>query len=67
MQNVHFLSNLKLRAGYGVVASSEVDPYETKGTLLSVGLPVICSRIRGNVDLIENGKGDFIYDCHDVN
>ena len=33
MQNVHFLSNLKLCAGYGVVASSEVDPYETKGTL----------------------------------
>lgn len=33
MQNVHFLSNLKLRVGYGVVASSEVDPYETKGTL----------------------------------
>ena len=30
MQNVHFLSNLKLRVGYGVVASSEVDPYETK-------------------------------------
>lgn len=34
---------------------------------MSVGLPVICSRIRGNVDLIENGKGGFIYDCHDVN
>lgn len=34
---------------------------------MSVGLPVVCSRIRGNVDLIENGKGGFIYDCHDVN
>lgn len=33
MQNATFLSNLKLRMGYGVVASSEVDPYETKGTL----------------------------------
>ncbi len=33
---------------------------------MSVGLPVVCSRIRGNVDLIDNGKGGFIYDCHDV-
>lgn len=33
MQDISFLSNLKLRAGYGTVASSEVDPYETKGTL----------------------------------
>ena len=33
LKNVDFLSNLKLRLGYGVVASSEVDPYETKGTL----------------------------------
>lgn len=34
---------------------------------MAVGLPVVCSRIRGNVDLIENGKGGFLYDCHDVN
>ena len=33
MQDVSSLSNLKLRLGYGTVASSEVDPYETKGTL----------------------------------
>jgi len=33
MQDIQALSNLKLRVGYGVVASSEVDPYETKGTL----------------------------------
>ena len=29
---------------------------------MSVGLPVVCSRIRGNTDLIEGGKGGFIYD-----
>lgn len=33
---------------------------------MAVGLPVICSRIRGNVDLIENGRGGFIYDCYDI-
>ena len=33
---------------------------------MSVGLPVVCSKIRGNVDLIENGKGGYVYDCHDV-
>lgn len=31
-----------------------------------VGLPVVCSRIRGNVDLIKNGMGGLVYDCHDV-
>ena len=33
---------------------------------MSVGLPVVCSRIRGNVDLIENGKGGYLYDSHDI-
>lgn len=33
---------------------------------MAVGLPVVCSRIRGNVDLIENSKGGYLYDCHDV-
>jgi len=32
---------------------------------MSVGLPVVCSKIRGNVDLIDNGYGGYIYDCHD--
>ena len=33
---------------------------------MAVGLPIVCSRIRGNVDLIENGKGGYLYDCYDV-
>ena len=33
---------------------------------MAAGLPIVCSRIRGNVDLIENGKGGYLYDCHDV-
>jgi glycosyltransferase involved in cell wall biosynthesis len=32
---------------------------------MSVGLPVVCSNIRGNVDLIENGRGGYIYDHND--
>ena len=34
---------------------------------MAVGLPVVCSRIRGNVDLIEDGKGGYIFECSDVN
>lgn len=30
------------------------------------GLPVICSRIRGNTDLIENGKGGILCDRTEV-
>ncbi len=33
---------------------------------MAVGLPVVCSRIRGNVDLIEDGKGGWLAECHDV-
>ena len=33
---------------------------------MSAGLPVVCSSIRGNVDLIENGVGGWIYDPRDV-
>lgn len=34
---------------------------------MAVGLPVVCSEIRGNTDLIENGRGGYMYSCHDVN
>lgn len=33
---------------------------------MAVGLPIICSNIRGNVDLVEHGKGGFLYDAKDV-
>lgn len=29
---------------------------------MSMGLPVICSRIRGNIDLIKNGEGGLLFD-----
>ncbi len=31
---------------------------------MSVGLPVVGSRIRGNVDLIKDGEGGFLFDPH---
>lgn len=33
---------------------------------MAVGLPVVCSRIRGNVDLVENGQGGYLYAPMDV-
>lgn len=33
---------------------------------MAAGLPVVCSNIRGNVDLIENGKGGYLCRCNDV-
>jgi glycosyltransferase involved in cell wall biosynthesis len=34
---------------------------------MSVGLPVVCSRIRGNTDLIVDGEGGFLFDSKDAN
>ena len=33
---------------------------------MAAGLPIVCSNIRGNVDLITNGEGGYLYECHDV-
>jgi len=35
MQEVSFFNDLKFRVGYGTTASSEVSPYQTKGTLIT--------------------------------
>ena len=29
---------------------------------MASGMPVVCTNIRGNVDLIENGKGGYVVD-----
>lgn len=34
---------------------------------MSAGLPCIASRIRGNTDLIEDGKGGFLFEPNDIN
>ncbi len=34
---------------------------------MSVGLPAVCSRIRGNTDLIEDGVGGYLFDSKDAN
>lgn len=33
---------------------------------MASGLPVICSDIRGNKDLIQDGKGGFLFDVEDI-
>lgn len=33
---------------------------------MAAGLPCVVSRVRGNVDLIENGKGGFLHDPDDI-
>ncbi|HAK44248.1 MAG TPA: glycosyltransferase family 1 protein [Clostridium sp.] len=33
---------------------------------MSAGLPVVCSKIRGNTDLIEDGKGGYLIEPDDV-
>jgi glycosyltransferase EpsD len=34
---------------------------------MAAGLPIVCSSIRGNTDLIKNGKGGYLVDSEDVN
>lgn len=34
---------------------------------MSMGLPVICSKIRGNIDLVDNNKGGYLIKPMDVN
>ena len=33
---------------------------------MASGLPVVCSKIRGNTDLIEDGKGGYLCDVNDI-
>lgn len=33
---------------------------------MAAGLPVVCSKIRGNTDLIEDGKGGFLCEVNDI-
>lgn len=33
---------------------------------MAVGLPIVCSNIRGNVDLIKSGKGGFLVNPNDI-
>jgi glycosyltransferase EpsD len=32
---------------------------------MAAGLPVVCSKIRGNTDLVEDGKGGYLVDSND--
>lgn len=32
---------------------------------MSLGLPVVCSRVGGNVDIVKDGETGFLFDCYD--
>ena len=34
---------------------------------MASGLPIVCSEIRGNVDLVQNGKGGFYFKPDNIN
>jgi len=33
---------------------------------MATGLPIVCSDIRGNIDLVCDGQNGYLVDCHDV-
>lgn len=33
---------------------------------MAAGLPIVCSNIRGNIDLIKEGENGYIVDCNDI-
>lgn len=39
MQNVNWINQLKLRLGYGVTGNSAIEPYQTKGQIVSLFYP----------------------------
>lgn len=69
---VHLLGFRKDIAEICRVSDVFVFPSKREGLPVSLmeamacGLPVVCSRIRGNVDLIEDGKGGYLVEPDDV-
>lgn len=58
MKDVDWLSQLKLRLGYGVTGNSAIDPYQTKGSIVSLFYPFGSAATPGYVgyeSLLSNG------------
>lgn len=49
MKDISWISQLKLRLGYGVTGNSAIDPYQTKGSISSLFYPFGSSSIPGYV------------------
>lgn len=59
MKDVSWLSQLKLRVGYGVTGNSAIEAYQTKGSIVSLFYPFGSSATPGYVGyegLLSNGK-----------
>ncbi|MDR2917174.1 MAG: TonB-dependent receptor [Tannerella sp.] len=59
MSDVSWLNQLKLRLGYGVTGNSAIDPYQTKGSIVSLFYPFGSSANAGYVgseSLIKDGS-----------
>lgn len=72
-QNVHVLGYRK--DVIEILKSSDIFAFPSKREGLSVslmeamaaGLPVVCSEIRGNIDLIKDGEGGYLIEKNDIN
>lgn len=49
MRDINWISQMKLRAGYGVTGNAAIDPYSTKGAIVSLFYPFGSSAVPGYV------------------
>jgi TonB-linked SusC/RagA family outer membrane protein len=60
MNDISWISQLKLRLGYGVTGNSAIDPYQTKGSIVSLFYPFGSTAVPGYVGYekqISGGSG----------
>ncbi len=58
LKNIHWINQLKLRMGVGVTGNSAIDPYQTKGGIVSLFYPSGSNLVSGHVPtemMVEDG------------
>lgn len=61
MKDISWISQMKLRLGYGVTGNAAIDPYQTKGSIASLFYPFGSSATAGHVgyENLLGGKGQI--------